>query len=92
MEKIKVTLINQLGLHARPAHNLVKLAKKFSCKLDFYKNGKEDGKKSCKSILGIMGVEAKYKDELIFEAEGDDEKEAIKTIKEFIENGCGEVI
>ncbi len=90
MEKITLTLTNAQGMHARPASLLTKLVKDFQSEIYFYKNDIDNKKYQPKSILSVMSVGAMKGDKLTFVAEGSDEKEAIKAIKEFIEGGCGE--
>ncbi len=90
MEKITLTLNNGEGLHARPASLLTKVVKNFKCNIYFLKNGEEGKKYQPKSILSIMSVGAIKGDQLTFVADGEDEKEAIKAVTEFIQGGCGE--
>ena len=90
MKKVTVTVTNPIGLHARPASLLTKLVKGFECNIEFYKNGDVTRKHQPKSILSIMALGAVKGDELTFEADGKDEKEAIEVIEEFVKNGCGE--
>lgn len=90
MEKITLTLNNPQGLHARPASLLTKVVKDFKSDLYFYKNGIDTKKYQPKSILSVMSVGAAKGDQLTFVAEGNDEKEAIAAIAEFIQSGCGE--
>lgn len=90
MEKITLTVTNSVGLHARPASLLTKLVKNFESDIEFYKIGNETQKHQTKSIISVMALGAVKGDELIFEASGKDEKEAIKAIEEFFINGCGE--
>ncbi|WFR55773.1 HPr family phosphocarrier protein [Anaerocolumna sp. AGMB13025] len=90
MEKITVTVTNPVGLHARPASLLTKLVKGYACDIQFFKNGDETKKHQPKSILSVMALGAVKGDKLTFEANGADEKEAIKAIEEFVNSGCGE--
>lgn len=90
MEKVTVTVPNPIGLHARPASLLTKLVKNFKCDIEFYKNGNENQRHQPKSIISVMAMGAAKGDKLTFEANGEDEKLAIKAIEEFINNGCGE--
>ena len=49
----ELTIINKLGIHARPAAQFVKLASKFDADIVVEKDGEEvDGK----SILGLMAT------------------------------------
>ena len=47
----ELTIINKLGIHARPAAQFVKLASKFDADIVVEKDGEED---DGKSILGLM--------------------------------------
>ena len=87
MIKRKVTIVNEAGLHARPAAALVKLASKFEA--DFYIH-MYGYKVNGKSILGVMTLAAEKGAELELEIKGPDEKKAAKAIMDLIESGFGE--
>lgn len=88
MIKEKVTIVNNAGLHARPAAALVKLASKFESDFFIHMYGyKVNGK----SILGVMTLAAEKGAELELEISGTDERKAAKAIIELIESGFGEV-
>lgn len=87
MIKKKITIVNEAGLHARPAAALVKTASKY--KSDFYIH-MYGYRVNGKSILGVMTLAAEKGTELELEVKGDDEKEAVKAITELIENGFHE--
>lgn len=87
MIKEKVKIINEAGLHARPAASLVKLASKF--KADFYIH-MYGYKVNGKSILGVMTLAAEQGAELELEIEGPDEKKAAQAIIGLINNGFEE--
>lgn len=86
MIKEKVTIKNSAGLHARPSAQLVKLASKY--KSDFYIHS-YGYRVNGKSILGVMTLAAESGAELELELEGPDENEALKAIKEAIDNKFG---
>lgn len=87
MIKKKVTIINDAGLHARPAAALVKVASKFESDFHIHMYGyKVNGK----SILGVMTLAAEKGAELEIEVEGPDEEEATEAITELINSGFGE--
>lgn len=90
MEITTVTVTNSLGLHARPASMLANLIKGFQCEIKLYKNGDEGKQYQPKSIISIMSLGAVKGDNLTFETNGPDEKEAIRVIEEFFRNGFGE--
>lgn len=88
MIKKKVTIVNDAGLHARPAAALVKVASKFESDFHIHMYGyKVNGK----SILGVMTLAAEKGAELELEVNGPDEGKALDAITELIEDGFGEV-
>lgn len=87
MIKKKVSIVNEAGLHARPAAALVKTASKFQS--DFYIH-MYGYRVNGKSILGVMTLAAEKGAELELEITGSDEKEAAKAITQLIENGFDE--
>ena len=86
MIKKKVTIQNSSGLHARPSAALVKLAGKF--KSDFYIH-MYGYRVNGKSILGVMTLAAEKGAELVFEVNGSDETDAMRSILELVENKFG---
>lgn len=88
MIKKKVTIVNEAGLHARPAAALVKLASKFKSDFFIHMYGyRVNGK----SILGVMTLAAEQGAEIELELDGPDEKKAAKAIIDLINDGFGEV-
>ncbi len=88
MKKKKVTIINDAGLHARPAAALVKLASKFESDFYIHMYGYQV---NGKSILGVMTLAAEKGAELELELKGPDEKKALEAITDLIESGFGEI-
>lgn len=90
MLETKVKIINSLGLHARAAAQLVRLAGKFKSKILLVR---EDNAvmADAKSILSILTLAAAKGTELNLTIEGIDEQEALKAIEEMILNGFGEL-
>jgi len=83
------TVVNKLGLHARPSAMLVTTASKFECEVFFTKNGlRVNGK----SIMGVMTLAAEKGSELMIEVDGPDEELALEAIIKVIESGFGEEI
>ena len=89
MTKRKAKIVNKQGLHARPAAQLVTAATKFESEVFFVKG---DLRINGKSIMGVMMLAAEQGSELIVEATGPDEEEAIEAILEVIASGFGEEI
>lgn len=81
MIKQEVKITNKLGLHARPAALVAKAAGDFKSEIKFNKNGVEV---NAKSIMGIMMLAAEYGSKITVIIEGDDEQQALKTIKEIL--------
>ncbi|MEA1913364.1 MAG: HPr family phosphocarrier protein [candidate division WOR-3 bacterium] len=82
MYKKKVKIMNSLGIHARPASMIVKLASQFDSKVGLEKN---DIGVNAKSIMGILMLASEEGDEITVKAEGKDEKKAVESIVKLIE-------
>ena len=78
---------NKVGLHARPAAVFVQTATKFKSNITVEKDGKIV---NAKSILGVLSLGAEQGAVITITAEGEDEKEVLKTFEELIENKFGE--
>jgi len=77
------TIKNRLGIHARPAARLAKIANEFESTIRVMKDGLEV---NGKSIMGIMMLAAAQGNVIQVEAEGPDEKDAIGALGDLIEN------
>jgi phosphocarrier protein HPr len=89
MIRQSVLVVNKLGLHARAAAKLVRLASRFSS--DVYISREDANQKiDSKSILGILMLAASKGTRLIFSIEGNDEAEAGDAIRRLFENKFGE--
>jgi phosphocarrier protein HPr len=84
-----VLVSNRLGLHARAAAKLVRLASRFSCEVYL---SREDANQQIdsKSILGILMLAASHGTRLIFSIDGKDEAEAGEAIRNLFETRFGE--
>jgi phosphotransferase system HPr (HPr) family protein len=83
-------VINPLGLHARAAAQLVKLASQFKSEIKLIRTDNMVIA-DAKSILSVLTLAAGKGVELKLTVEGTDEFEAFKAIKEIFENGFGEI-
>ncbi|MHA1616132.1 MAG: HPr family phosphocarrier protein [Candidatus Njordarchaeales archaeon] len=83
----RVKVLNKVGLHARPAVEFVKTAKKFKSKITVCKDG-ECG--DAKTLLQVLALDVQCGDEILIRAEGEDAKEAINALVTLIENKFGE--
>jgi phosphocarrier protein len=87
MKRKEVEIKNKLGLHARPASLLVKLAGKFESEIQL---AKDDTEINAKSILGVMMLAAGPGQSITITADGSDAEEAVDAIASLIESGFGE--
>ncbi|MDP3580677.1 MAG: HPr family phosphocarrier protein [Ignavibacteria bacterium] len=88
MKEITVTIINNAGLHTRPAATIVKLASKF--KSEFFLN--KDGLHiNGKSIIGVMTLAAEKGSQIVLSFDGDDEEEAANEIVDYFNRGFDEL-
>ena len=83
----KITVINKLGMHARASAKFVSLASEFSAEITLKRNGQQV---NGKSIMGIMMLAAAKGAEIELCADGKDEKNALESLAELINNRFGE--
>lgn len=81
MAKKDFTILNKLGIHARPAAQFVKTANRFQADIFVEKDGEEiDGK----SIMGLMMLAAGHGSIISVSAEGLDADAALAAIEDLI--------
>ncbi len=90
MLKVKLKVINQLGLHARAAAQLVRLAGSFQSDIEL-KRIDNAVVADAKSILSVLTLAAAKSTELELQADGADEERALKAIEEIFVDGFGEL-
>jgi len=78
-----ITIINKLGLHARAAAKLVKLAASFQSSIDIEKDGK---RVNGKSIMGVMMLAASCGSTVTVYVDGEDESDAMDALEQLINN------
>jgi phosphocarrier protein HPr len=82
-----VTVVNQLGLHARAAARFVHLATRFQSQIRVGHGARiMDGK----SIMGILLLAAARGTEITLMASGPDEQAAIEALVQLVQSGFGE--
>jgi len=84
---IPIKIINKLGLHARASAKLTQVANQFESDIWIEKNGK---KVNAKSIMGVMMLAASQGSDVIITTQGSDEKEALNSIVDLINDYFGE--
>lgn len=82
MKEFTYTIKDEIGIHARPAGNLVKLIKGFSSSVTIEKDGKPPVNGT--ALMKLMGLGVKCGETVKFTIEGDDEEAAAKGIEEFM--------
>jgi phosphocarrier protein HPr len=83
-----VKIVNNAGLHTRPAATIVKLASKYKCEFFISKDGLNI---NGKSIIGVMTLAAEMGSELLLTFDGEDEKEASVEISDYFNRGFDEL-
>lgn len=87
MQKIVLQVINEVGLHARPASEFVKLAGQFKSILQVRNITRNSNAVDAKSILSILTLGAEKGHEIELSGEGEDEVQAIGVLRNLIESG-----
>jgi phosphocarrier protein len=83
-----IKIVNNAGLHTRPAATIVKLASKYKCEFFISKDGLNI---NGKSIIGVMTLAAEMGSELLLTFDGKDEKEASEEISDYFNRGFDEL-
>jgi len=87
MPERTVQIVNQNGLHARPAAEIVKLAAKFKSEITIVKDELDV---NGKSIMGVMMLAAEHGSTITFRAEGPDADQALDALATLVGNKFGE--
>lgn len=82
-----VAVVNTLGIHARPAAQIVRSAARFGSNITLTVDRETI---NAKSIMGVMTLAACRGSLIEIHADGEDEAEAAKAIADLIRNGFGE--
>ena len=87
MPERAVQVVNEAGIHARPAAEIVKTAARFKSDVTIVKDGLDV---NAKSIMGVMMLAAECGSTVVLKGDGEDAQAAIDAIAQVIENGFGE--
>ncbi len=82
MQQFKYIIKDEMGIHARPAGELVKAAASFPCDVKIEKDGRIV---DAKRIMGVMSLGVKCGMEITLMTEGEKEEEAIAALSRFLE-------
>ena len=83
MIRRETRIINRLGLHARAAAKLVRLANEFNSDIRVLRAGQSA---NAKTIMEVLMLGAALNDDLAVETEGDDEENAAESLIRLIES------
>jgi phosphotransferase system HPr (HPr) family protein len=83
MPEIELTILNEVGLHARPASLFVQTASKFDSEIKVRYDGRTV---NAKSILEILTLGAGEGAEITVSAEGIDADQVLKSLRLLVEN------
>lgn len=87
MTSRSVSVVNELGMHARAAAKFVHLASRFQSRIRVARHGREiDGK----SIMGLLLLAASRGSNILISADGADEQEAVAALAALVESGFDE--
>ena len=87
MPEREVKIVNKLGIHARPAAEMVKAAGKFKSSITIVR---DDLEVNAKSIMGVMMLAAEFGSTIVLRATGDDADAALDALATVIANKFGE--
>ena len=83
----EATIVNQDGIHARPAARIVRLASNFSADIELAKDGVGV---NGKSIMGVMMLAAECGSSITIRANGPDAEAAVAALADLVASGFGE--
>ena len=83
-----VKIINNAGLHTRPAATIVKIAAKYKCDFNLMKDGLTI---NGKSIIGVMTLAAEKGSTIRLMFDGEDEEQAAAEMTDYFERGFDEM-
>jgi phosphocarrier protein HPr len=86
-EEIEVELVNEQGMHTRPAKLFVETAVRFTSEIEVTYDGLSA---NGKSIMGLLGLLAYRGCRLSISATGEDAKEAVNALASLVRSGFNE--
>lgn len=88
MKELSIAIPNETGLHARPASLFVKVAQKYSSKIEIRT---AEMKANAKSILGVISLGAVKGTNVVITFDGEDEDSAYEEVFDLFKNNLNEV-
>jgi phosphocarrier protein len=83
-----MTIVNPLGMHARPAAKLVQTVLQFACDVHVQMNGQ---RVNAKSIMGLLTLAAAQGSHIQVTCEGADARAAMDAVRNLFRSGFGEM-
>lgn len=90
MKQTQLVIMDEVGLHARPAALFCALAAKYKSAIKIRNISTNSKTVNAKSILSILTLGVKQGHRVEINAEGDDELEAVNAIQGLVENNFQE--
>jgi phosphocarrier protein len=87
MPERTIRIVNETGIHARPAAEIVKLAAKFRSEITLSRDGMDV---NGKSIMGVMMLAAECGSEIVARATGEDADAALSALADLVAGKFGE--
>ncbi len=87
MPEREAKILNKLGIHARPAAEIVKTSGKYKSNITIVR---DDLEVNAKSIMGVMMLAAEHGSTIVLRAIGDDADAALDALSAVIANKFGE--
>lgn len=82
-----LVIANKLGMHLRPAQQLVQTVLKFKCDVHIHKDGQ---RVNAKSIMGLLTLAAAKGTHIRVVCDGADAEAALAAVRKLIDSGFGE--
>ena len=82
MTRRETRIVNRLGLHARAAAQLVRMANEYNSDISLIKSNQQA---NAKTIMEVLMLGAAQGEDLTVEAIGDDEEHAVEAIVQLID-------
>jgi len=89
--EIILTIVNEVGLHARPAALFVQTAASFQSAITVRNLTRDTPAVDAKSMFGVLSIGAQLNHQIAVAAEGSDADEALATIGQLVKSGFGEM-
>lgn len=86
MITFEATIMNEVGLHARPAAQFVQLAAKFNSDIQISKLSDESKWVNAKSILSVLTLAVSKGQQIVIQVNGEDEAAAAESLRQLIES------